>query len=260
MKHIRRSIIFIFSVYGFLVFLTLLLLLFPFVLLSSLFGRLRGGHMIYNICRIWTDIAFFLWGIRHRNIYESPHDRSRAYVFVFNHISYMDIPVIMKAIRKQHIRVLGKAEMTKIPIFGFIYSRAAILVDRSDPEARAKSITNMIRYLRKKVSVMVAPEGTFNTPGRPLAPFFNGAFRIAIETQTPIKPVLFLDAYDRLNPDSIFSLNPGISRAVFLEEIPVGGMTIDQVDQLKERVYRVMEEGLIRYKASWITDTNNGSK
>lgn len=172
----------------------------------------------------------------------------------------MDVPILMKAIRGQHIRVLGKVELEKIPVFGFIYRHAAITVDRSDPEARARSISLMVRYLRKKISVMVAPEGTFNTPGKPLAPFFNGAFRIAIETQTPIKPLLFLDAYDRLNPKSIFSMTPGKSRVVFLEEVPVAGLSLDDLEDLKMKVFRMMEEGLIRYKASWITESENGRK
>jgi 1-acyl-sn-glycerol-3-phosphate acyltransferase len=259
MARFRSFLTFLFSIYGFAVFLIMLLLMFPFVVLSSLFGRVRGGNMIYGICRIWADIAFVLWGFRHRNIYESPHDPSRSYVFVFNHISYMDIPILMKAIRGQHIRVLGKAELEKIPIFGFIYRHAAITVDRSNPEARARSVAYMIRYLRKKISVMVAPEGTFNTPGKPLAPFFNGAFRIAIETQTPVKPLLFLDAYDRLNPKSIFSLTPGKSRVVFLEEVPVAGLTLNDMEDLKMKVFRIMEEGLIRYKVPWITESEHGS-
>lgn len=215
--------------------------------------------MIYGLCRFWADIAFFFWGIRHQNIYEAPHDRNSPYVFVFNHISYMDIPIIMKAIRGQHIRVLGKAEMEKIPIFGFIYGHAAITVDRSDAEARARSVSQMIRFLRKKISVMVAPEGTFNTPGKALAPFYSGAFRIAIETQTPVKPLLFLDAYDRLCPDNFFSLTPGKSRVVFLKEIPVAGLNLDQLDQLKNEVFKTMEEGLIRYQATWIRGKDNVS-
>ena len=80
---------------------------------------------------------FVLWGIFHNNYFEVPHDGNKQYVFVFNHISYMDIPVIMKAIRKQHFRILGKAEMAKIPVFGFFYRNAVVMVDRS--KCRKKS-------------------------------------------------------------------------------------------------------------------------
>ncbi len=164
----------------------------------------------------------------------------------------MDIPVLMTAFRHQHIRVLGKAEMTKIPIFGFIYKNAVVTVDRSDAAHRAKSVITLKSVIRKNISVVIAPEGTFNMTHAPLKEFYDGAFKIAIETQTPIKPVIFLDAYDRLHYKSIFSLTPGRSRAVYLEEIKVEGLQKADAVALKQKVYNVMEAALIKYKASWI--------
>ena len=96
------------------------------------------------------------------------------------------------------------------------------------------------------------PEGTFNETKHPLKEFFDGAFRIAIETQTPVKPVLFLDAYNRMHYKSILSLTPGISRSVFLEEISVEGLTLKDVQMLKQKTFVVMEEALLRYRASWV--------
>jgi 1-acyl-sn-glycerol-3-phosphate acyltransferase len=86
----------------------------------------------------------------------------------------------------------------------------------------------------------------------PLKNFYDGAFRIAIETKTPIKPILFLDTYDRLNYKSIFSLSPGISRAVYLQETITSGYTLADVTELKEKIFKQMENSLIRYNASWI--------
>src|ERR1700759_1702801 len=111
----------IFTIYGIALFVLFMMLVFPFVVIASLFGKIKGGNFIYSICRLWADIVLPLWGIFHKNIYETPHDSLRQYVFVINHISYMDIPIVIKAIRKQHFRVLGKYEISKIPIFGFIY-------------------------------------------------------------------------------------------------------------------------------------------
>jgi 1-acyl-sn-glycerol-3-phosphate acyltransferase len=252
MGMIVRLIQALYSIYAFAVFLALLFLLFPMVVLVSFFGRIRGGNLIYEICRFWADAAFLMWGIFHRNYYETPHDRNHPVVFVFNHSSYMDIPVIMKTFRRQHIRVLGKAEMARIPVFGFIYREAAVLVDRSSAAARAKSVSQLVSILKKNISVVIAPEGTFNMSHKPLKDFYDGAFRIAIETNTPVKPVIFLDAYDRLHYRSIFTLTPGRSRSVFLEEIPVEGLTNADVTLLKEKVYLRMEEALLRYNASWI--------
>ena len=99
---------------------------------------------------------------------------------------------------------------------------------------------------------MVFPEGTFNETGKPLKEFYDGAFRIAIEMQTPIKPVLFLDTYDRMHYKSMFSLTPGRCRIVYLDEIPVEGYTTADIAQLKQKVFYAMEAKLIQYKGSWI--------
>ncbi len=164
----------------------------------------------------------------------------------------MDIPILMSAFGHQHIRVLGKSEMTKIPVFGFIYKNAVVTVDRSDATHRAKSVQILKSVLRKNISVVMAPEGTFNMTNKPLKDFYDGAYKIAIETQTPIKPVLFLDAYDRLHYKSIFSLTPGKSRAIYLEEVSVSEYGPEDTALLKKKVYDLMEVGLIKYKAAWI--------
>ena len=86
---------------------------------------------------------------------------------------------------------------------------------------------------------------------KPLKDFYDGAFRVAIETQTPLKPVLFLDAYTRMPYESLFLMTPGVSRIVYLDEIPVNGYTMEHVRELKEKVYAVMEKKLLEYNAAW---------
>jgi 1-acyl-sn-glycerol-3-phosphate acyltransferase len=144
--------------------------------------------------------------------------------------------------------------MTFIPLFGFIYKRAIITVDRSDAAKKANSVRILKSAVKKKISILMFPEGTFNETDQPLKSFYDGAFRIAIETQTPIKPVLFLDAFDRMHYHSVFSLNPGISRSIFLPEISVSGLTLKDIHLLKEQVFKVMESSLRQYNATWITD------
>lgn len=242
----------IFTVYIFILFVAFLLIIFPFVIISTFFGKIKGGNFIYILCKIWAHFVVFMAGIQIRRIYQVKNDPNKQYVFIFNHISYLDIPIIMKALPKQHFRVLGKAELGKIPIFGFLYRNAVVSVDRTDATNRAKSVLQLKAVLRKGISIVVSPEGTFNMTHAPLKEFYDGAFKVAIETQTPIKPLLFLDVYDRLNYNSIFSLTPGKCRIVYLDEVPVNGLTINDVKTLKETVYKKMEQELIKYKASWI--------
>jgi 1-acyl-sn-glycerol-3-phosphate acyltransferase len=208
--------------------------------------------MLYKICRFWADAFFFFIAVQHRNIYEEKHETAKEYIFVSNHISYLDIPMMMKAIRRQHIRILGKAEMTKIPVFGYIYKKGAVVVNRENAKKRSESVKRLIFFLHARISVFICPEGTFNMTHKPLKSFYDGAFRIAIETQKPIRPILFLDTYDRLNYNSIFSLNPGRCRAVYLPETSTEGMEIADTTALREKIYKQMEDGLRRYQAGWI--------
>ena len=197
--------------------------------------------------------GFFFIGIYHSNIYLAPHDKNKPYIFVANHISYLDAPIIVKTVR-QPVRVLGKVEMSYIPLFGFIYKNAIVTVDRGNAAKRANSVRILKSVVKKNISIFMFPEGTFNETNEPLKDFYDGAFRIAIESKTPVKPVLFLDAYDRMHYESVLTLTPGRSRSVFLEEVSVEGLTLADVPQLKENVFNLMDLALRKYRASWIGD------
>ncbi|MFY7651151.1 MAG: lysophospholipid acyltransferase family protein [Chitinophagaceae bacterium] len=237
----------VYTIYALSVFVLIMLLVFPFVLLSLIFGVVKGGNLIYLLCKIWARTWYFLVGIQHKNIYEAPYDTSRQYIFVANHVSYLDIPPAVLAVQ-QPCRVLGKYEMIKYPVFGLIYKAAVILVDRRNAEARAKSVRALKSALKKGISIFIFPEGTFNESPQPLKSFFDGAFKLAIESQTPIKPLLFIDTLDRLHYRSIFAASPGPNRVVFLETIEVAGLEMKDMEVLKEKVYWAMDAGLRRYR------------
>ena len=251
MRFLLRPLQWIYCIYALLLFIGIMLLLFPFILIASLFGRITGGNMIYRLCMLWGDIWFPLIFIFHRNYYEQPLDKNKQYIFVGNHISYLDAPLIVKTLR-QPIRALGKTEMSKVPVFGFIYKYAVVRVDRSNADNRAKSVRNMRSILKKGISIVVFPEGTFNMTPDPLKDFYDGAFRVAIDAQMPIKPFLLPDLYDRINYHSIFSLTPGKKQGYFFRRNSVEGLTQQDLPILKQKVYDLMDKKLREYKASWI--------
>lgn len=242
----------IYTLYALFWFAFFTLLAFPLALIFSFFGKRRGGNLICSMAKIWADLWYFLLGIRHVNIFETPYRPEQNYIFLANHISYMDIPCLFKAIRKLHFRVLAKEETSKIPVFGFIYSRGAVMVNRGSTEARAKSVRILKSLLKHHISICIFPEGTFNETQLPLKSFYDGAFRIAIETQTAVKPVLFLDNHRLMDYHSLFSLRPGKSRAVFLEEISPLGYSPKEMHQFRDKVFSIMEAKLKHYQASWI--------
>jgi len=235
-----------------MLFLAGMIVVFPLAILASFFGRPKSGDIIYKLCTRWTDFVLRMCGIFHHNINDNSGDENQQFVFVFNHISYLDIPILLKSLRRNRIRVLGRADLARIPIFGFMYRNTAILVDRADKDDRAKSVQNLKNVIEQGISIVIAPEGTFNETNLPLKECYDGAFRIAIETQTPIKPILFLDTNDRYNNKSIFSLTPGKSRTVFLPKVSVVGLSLQDLPMLKQKVIEMMEEKLIYYKVSWI--------
>ena len=235
-----------YSVYALICFVVTMFITLIAVAFSPLFGKIGGGNFVYTVCRGWAIAWYFLTGIRHSEIYESPHDTSKQYIFVANHISYLDIPAAIRVIH-QPIRILGKVEMVKYPVFGIIYRMAVIVVDRSSLERRAQSVRALKAAIYKHISIFIFPEGTFNETREPLKDFYDGAFRVAIETGTSIKPILFLDSYQRMHYRGFLELTPGKCRCVYLSEINVEGLTMQDVKVLRDKVHAAMEAGLRRY-------------
>lgn len=246
LKKIFKPIQFVYCIYALLIFIAIMLCLLPVILIAAMFG-IKGGTFIYKVGKIWAGIWNFFVGIQHKEIYEHQHNTDKQFIFVANHVSYIDIPPIVMAIH-QPVRALGKYEMVKIPIFGFIYKVMVIQVNRSSAENRAKSVRALKAAINKGLSVVLFPEGTFNESPLPLKDFYDGAFKIAIETQTNIKPLILPDTIDRLHWRSIFSLTPGINRVIYLDEVDVQGLTQNDIQTLKQKVYSIMDNALRRYR------------
>lgn len=245
LKKIFQPLYVIWALFTFFVLMIAVVLV---VLLLIPFGKTKGGNLIYQTCTLWGICWHFLIGIRYQEIYETPHNRTDQFIFVANHSSYMDAPCVARCMR-QPVRVLGKYEMVRYPLFGIIYRAIVVVVDRSSPEKRAQSLRALTAALHKDMSIFIFPEGTFNMDDtQPLKNFYDGAFRLAIETQTPVKPIIFPDSKARMHWSSLFSLNPGKLTAVFLPPIPVDEYTHeDQLPALKKLIYDTMDGALRRY-------------
>jgi 1-acyl-sn-glycerol-3-phosphate acyltransferase len=248
MKPIKKLLQLIFCIYALLVFAMLTILSAIALILLIPFGKAKLSKRVYKVCRYWAQTWYIFIGVWHKEIYEANHDFKKPHIFVANHNSYMDIPPIVQ-LNHQPIRPLGKFESSKIPIFGWVYRAAVILVDRSSPEKRARSLRNLKAALHKRTSIFIFPEGTFSmTHQQPLKSFYNGAFKLAIEMQIPIQPILMIDAVDRMHFESVFSLTPGANRVVYLKTVEVSTYTLEDIEKLKTEVYQMMDEGMRRYR------------
>src|SRR5688572_25928186 len=183
-----------------------MIILLPGIVLPFLLGQ-RFGSIGYAFLWLWSWIFSKLTFIRYRFFGRTNFTKGKAYIYVSNHTSFLDIPGLMMLLPGQ-VRPLAKKELLKIPIFGWIASSAAIIVDRSSPESRKKSIDRLKAFLKDRISILIFAEGTQNRSKNLLQPFKDGAFRIAVDTQQPILPMVILGA-GALMPPGTINLKPG---------------------------------------------------
>lgn len=244
MKPIRRFFQFLYSIYAMAAFVLLMLVVFPFILIFSLFKNNTGNACVYYTLRIWAVVWYPLIFVRHKKICPAQYDKKQQYIYVANHASYLDIPQLLLATRRP-VKVLGRYDLAKTPVFGTIYRSATILVDRSSMRSRVESLNAMKTELKNGVSLFIFPEGSFNESGHILNPFQDGAFKLSADCNIPILPVIFPDTARRLSPESIFGFTPGLSRSVLLEAVRPEEM--NDSAGLKQKVFESMKNALLYY-------------
>jgi 1-acyl-sn-glycerol-3-phosphate acyltransferase len=114
---------------------------------------------------------------------------ARAVVYMSNHQSHLDIPVLYATLPSPTIRMLGKSELFRIPLWGRGLRAAEFIeVDRSNHVRAVQSIEQAVRLVRDGVSIYLAPEGTRSRDGR-IGKLKKGGFHLALGTGAPIVPV-----------------------------------------------------------------------
>ena len=117
-----------------------------------------------------------------------------------------------------------------------------VLIDRKSKESRDRSVEELKDDLGRGQSILIFPEGTMNRTDAALAEFYDGAFRLAIETQTAIAPMVILNAKKLLPRNNPLAVRPGLIKCVFAEPVEVKGMTAEDLEDLKAMVYKCMED------------------
>lgn len=147
------------------------------------------GKRVYRINRFWTWLIVKFSGITLTVEGLNRLDPQRQYLFVVNHQSNFDIPVLVQALPQFQLRWIAKKELLWIPFFGWaMWAAKHIFVDRADSLDALKSLKLAKQRIAAGISVVVFPEGTRSTDGK-LLPFKRGGFLLALKTNTPIVPV-----------------------------------------------------------------------
>ena len=219
------------------VFVVTMLPVIPLLWLTGRWPEPRRTDFLLRVVRVWIAVFFLLSGIRLTVRGREKFAARRNYVVVCNHNSMMDVPVTSPGIPGVN-KTIAKVEMARIPLFGVIYRRGAILVDRRRDQSRRESYQRMREVLAAGMHMCIYPEGTRNKTGRPLKEFHDGAFRLAFDTGKPIMPAVIFGTARMLPADRSWTFRPGRIEMHFLDPIEAGEG--DTADTLKERTFRAM--------------------
>jgi 1-acyl-sn-glycerol-3-phosphate acyltransferase len=191
---------------------------------------------------------FFAFGfLRFELRFEQKLDPKQVYVFCANHFSYLDIPAFVQ-ILPNYFSFVGKSSIKKIPLFGYLYARLNILVDRSDRQSRSATLAKSIRALQANRSIIIFPEGGIVSKNFPImsSPLKDGAFAMAIQQQVPILPVSFLNNFELMD-DDFFALKPGVIRVRIHAPVETKGLTQEDLPVLREKVYQIIQQPILDY-------------
>lgn len=210
----------------------------------GIYNEPKRTRYFREISKVWIRTFFFLTGCRLKIKGKENFEQWKNYIVTCNHNSLIDIPVATPFIPGAN-KTIAKAELAKIPLFGLIYKRGSILVDRKDKKSRQNSFKKMKNVLDLRMHMCIYPEGTRNKTDKALKEFKDGAFRLAIETCTPIIPALIFNTKKVLPADKAFYFHPGKMEIHFLPVVKVE--KDDNYELLKEKVYRIMSEYFLQH-------------
>ena len=243
MKWIKLILIVIWRIWFYLLVITPLIILLPLLLVTT--SKEKWYPATFLLGKIWASLVLYGMGFIPKVNYNTTLDTHKSYMLTANHTSMIDI-MMMIYVSKTPFVFIGKRELAKLPIFGLIYRRSCILVDRGNAKSRKEAFLQAQRRLKNGVSICIFPEG-----GVPddvhvmLDDFKDGAFRLSIEHQIPIVPISFPDSKKRFRY-GFDSGSPGVLRAVVHPLIPTKGLELNLQNRklLKQKTAEAIQSEL----------------
>lgn len=202
-------------------------------------------RQVPRVMRIWARLFLLVTGTRVTVEGAERIDPAGSYVFVGNHSSNLDIPVIMGKLPVS-IRFLAKKEMFKVPVLGGAM-RAIHMVEtdrRLGPTAHRAINEQVTAVVTEGLSLMIFPEGT-RSESHEMLPFKKGAFRIAVDNDMPVVPVTIVGTLEAWKPHSKL-IHGGRVRLVIHDPIPTTDLDRNLLNDLRDRVRSTVAEALNR--------------
>lgn len=231
----------VFTVWGGIVFIgTMLIFLFP-IWATRFIAEPNRTKWVMQLCRWWMAIFFPLSGVRLTIKGRSKFKKGENYVVVCNHNSLMDVPLTSPGIPGAN-KTIAKIEMSKVPLFGIIYKRGSVLLDRKNEESRKSSYNEMKQVLAQGMHMCIYPEGTRNKTNNPLKSFHDGAFKLSYDTGKKMIPCIIRGTRNMLPIDKPFFFWPGKASMEFLDA--VDPKDFNSQSALKEHIFKLMWDNL----------------
>jgi 1-acyl-sn-glycerol-3-phosphate acyltransferase len=231
------------TAYGLLIFCILFLLFLPLLLIPIIFPR--KFKLVGKFNRWWAKLLLIFVGIPFKVEYREMLNPRRQFIFCPNHCSYMDIVAL--GLNSHDSVFVGKNDLKNIPLFGFMYSKLHITVDRAKLKSRYITLVKSLKALDQGKSLVIFPEGGIVTKYPPaMGEFKDGAFRAAIEKQIPIVPVTIPYNWIILPPDQ-FLLHWKRMKVIFHEPIDPSIYSLKDLHLLKARVKNTIENELYNH-------------
>lgn len=215
-------------------FLLILLVLFPVLFFGVTFGGPKTIHALHSLPRICSKTILFLGGVRLKFRNPMPFDPAGQYIFISNHNSNLD-PVITGGAIPNLYKFIAKAEILKMPIFGYIVRKLYVSVVRTDANDRSRSMEVMREFIDLGSCLIMYPEATRNRTDEPLGPFKSGAFNLSIEKKVPIVVLLAVDSWKRMSPTDWW-VKPGVMDCVWLGPYEPGDRTHEEMEEYKAMI------------------------
>lgn len=214
---------------------TLLIIIIP-VCITFLIKEPAGTEAFRQITKIWMSIWLTLIGSPLKVMGKENFKKGKNYIVVCNHNSLMDVPITTPFVPGAN-KTIGKKSFSKTPVFGWVYIRGTVLVDRDSEESRRKSFEDMKKTLWQGLHMVIYAEGTRNRTPDPLKSFHSGAFKLAVESHKDIIPALIFNSGKVLPLNKTFYLWPHTLEMHFLPPVSSEGITSKD---LKEKVFKMM--------------------
>ena len=174
-------------------------------------------HYAYFFIRLWCFGMFYGMGFRYEliNLTDKKIDKNQQYVFVSNHTSIMDVMLPCILMPNHPLCYVGKKELVKIPIFGTVYKRICVMVDRTSARSRADVYRRCEERMEEGQSIVIFPEGGVPDDTSVLLDSFkDGAFILASKHQSPITVFTFVGLKEMF-PFNYSKWHPGKVKVYF---------------------------------------------